>query len=135
MVHQSVIQLRFRDTDGMGHVNNAVYATYLEYARFDWFRTHFAVENLTDFPFILARVEIDYRHSIPVNAQPVVSLWVTDIGASSWTFAYKIHDLSDPSVLYAEGKSVQVAFNYKTGKKEPLASELREILEQETSEE
>lgn len=36
-VHRETV--RFSDLDGMGHVNNAVYSTYLEQARLAWFGT------------------------------------------------------------------------------------------------
>jgi len=118
----------------MGHVNNAVYATYLEFARFDWSRKCLGVKSLEDFPFILARVEIDYRQPITVQSQPIVALWVTDIGSSSWTFGYRISDAADPGTTYADARSVQVAYNYHTGQKEILSTELRQVLEQEMQE-
>ena len=46
-------RVRFNDCDPMGHVNNAAYSTYLEQARI-------AVLGGLE-PFILARVEIDFR--------------------------------------------------------------------------
>ena len=51
--------VRFRDCDAMGHVNNAVYSTYLEQARIT------ALGGLD--PFILARVEIDFRSELHMN--------------------------------------------------------------------
>ncbi len=48
--------VRFRDCDAMGHVNNAVYSTYLEQARI-------AILGGLE-PFILARVEIDFRQEL-----------------------------------------------------------------------
>ena len=50
-----VLHPRFRDTDAMGHINNAVYITYLEVGRQEYWK---ALENLTDYrrvPFILKR--------------------------------------------------------------------------------
>ena len=49
--------VRFRDLDSMGHVNNAVYLTYLEEARIAFLRPPGA--DVAD--MILARVEIDFR--------------------------------------------------------------------------
>lgn len=132
MVHQCLIQVRFRDTDGMGHVNNAVYASYLEMARFDWFRTHFSVKVPTDFPFIIARLEINYKQPIQLTSQPIVELGVTMIGESSWTFEYRIQEQGNPSVVYAEATTVQVGFNYNTKQKAKLSREIRQVLEQET---
>ena len=53
-VHRDTV--RFRDCDAMGHVNNAVYSTYLEEARIG------VLGDLID--FILARVEIDFRSEL-----------------------------------------------------------------------
>ncbi len=55
------LEVRFRDCDPMGHVNNAVYLTYLESARFAWWRSAFGPLGLKEHGFIVARVEIDYR--------------------------------------------------------------------------
>ena len=37
MTHEKRIEIRWRDLDALRHVNNAVYATYLEEARDGWF--------------------------------------------------------------------------------------------------
>jgi acyl-CoA thioesterase FadM len=55
------LEVLFRDCDPMGHVNNAVYLTYLEAARFAWWRNAFGAQGLKEHGFIVARVEIDYR--------------------------------------------------------------------------
>ena len=52
---------RFRDTDAMGHINNAVYITYLEVARQAYWRALDGSSKYRDVPFILARVECDFR--------------------------------------------------------------------------
>ena len=52
---------RFRDTDAMGHINNAVYVTYLEVARQEYWRAFKQDDNYRDVPFIFARVEVDFR--------------------------------------------------------------------------
>ena len=50
-------RVRFRDLDSLGHVNNAVFLTYLEEARIGYLVPHGAeAANM-----ILARVEIDFR--------------------------------------------------------------------------
>ena len=52
---------RFRDTDAMGHINNAVYVTYLEVARQEYWRAFTGAEDYRREPFILAHVTIDFR--------------------------------------------------------------------------
>jgi acyl-CoA thioester hydrolase len=55
------ISIRFRDCDPMGHVNNAVYLTYLEVGRQVYWQRLADPRRFDQVPFIIARVEIDYR--------------------------------------------------------------------------
>src|SRR5205085_8605359 len=58
------ITTRFNDFDALGHVNNAIYLTYCESARFGYWAT---ISRNTPLPvagFILARMELDYRRPI-----------------------------------------------------------------------
>ena len=83
------IDVRFRDCDALGHVNNAVYLTYLEQARFaHWQR----LTGTSGIPrtFILARVECDYRAQATAGDRLVVRLRVAAVGNSSFTFEYQI---------------------------------------------
>ena len=59
VVHE--IHPRFRDTDSFGHVNNAVYITYLEVARQVYWDRLDHVADYSQVPFILAHVTMDFR--------------------------------------------------------------------------
>ena len=67
------IQVRFRDTDAMRHVNNAVYLSYLELARMQYWKSLTGLKGYSLVEFIIARVQIDYRSPVKmgyfVNAQ------------------------------------------------------------------
>ena len=128
-MHRTNIQIRFRDTDGMGHINNAVFLTYLELARIEFFKTLFEVKESHDISFILARVEIDFRIPINLKDEPVVVLWVKTIGNTSWVFGYSIVDANDNNKIFANATSVQVVFNYKTNQKENITPDFRTKLE------
>lgn len=54
------IEVRFRDLDVMGHLNNAVYASYLEQARAEYFQSVLA-SPLDEVPTVLVHLEVDYR--------------------------------------------------------------------------
>jgi acyl-CoA thioester hydrolase len=122
------IEVRFRDCDAMGHVNNAVYLTYLEVARFAWWRRAFGPSGLTDHGFIVARVEIDYRKPALPGERLLVRLRVDAVGRSSFTVAYEVLNTRTRE-LVAEARSVQVAFDYAQGKSVPLSEDLRAKLE------
>ena len=122
------IEVRFRDCDPMGHVNNAVYLTYLEAARFSWWRRAFGPSGLTEHGFIVARVEIDYRKPALPGERLLIRLRVESLGRSSFTVAYEILNARTRE-LVAEAKSVQVAYHYAEGRSVPLSDDFRAKLE------
>jgi acyl-CoA thioester hydrolase len=106
-VHRETV--RFRDTDGMGHVNNAVFSTYLEQARLGWFGES---DELPLADVILARTEIDFRS--PLRAGEVVEIGVrpSRVGTKSFELEY---ELRASGRLVAEAKSVLVGYDYGSG--------------------
>ena len=107
MVHEKRIEIRWRDMDAFRHVNNAVYATYLEECRDEW-----AVRALGDvgdvWDYVLARVAIDFREELTQEDDEVlVSCTLERIGTSSLTLREEIRKLD--GTLSAEAESVLVA--------------------------
>ncbi|MBA3718482.1 MAG: acyl-CoA thioesterase, partial [Actinobacteria bacterium] len=102
-VHRETV--RFRDVDVLGHVNNAVYLTYLEQARVAFLSPHDA--DWTQ--MILARCEIDFRAQVAVGEVVEIALWPTRVGNKSFALSYelKVNDR-----IVAEAKTVLVAFDY-----------------------
>jgi acyl-CoA thioester hydrolase len=103
-VHSEIV--RFNDCDPMGHVNNAVFSTYLEQARLAWFGSDEEMP-LTD--VILARTEIDFRSPVAVGETVEVSVKPTHLGTKSFELAYELHA---GGRLVAEAKSVLVGYDY-----------------------
>ena len=71
--YETELQVRFRDLDAMGHVNNAVYATYLEQARVDYYADVLGV-GLDDIDTVLVNLEIDYRHEVTLDDGTVTTI-------------------------------------------------------------
>ena len=111
-------RVRFRDCDSMGHVNNAVYSTYLEEARID------VVGSLD--AFILARVELDFRAELHAGEEIETRTRVGRIGTKSFDLE---HEIRSGERLVAEAKSVLVAYDYEAGASVPLSPALHERLE------
>ena len=60
---------RFRDSDAMGHVNNAVYLTYFEEARAAYFREVVDLQDYRDVAIILAQARCDFRSPLYAGEQ------------------------------------------------------------------
>ena len=106
--------VRFRDLDGMGHVNNAVFLTYLEQARLAWFGTD-ATFALSD--VILARTEIDFRSPLQVGEQVEIGVRPARVGTKSFELEY---ELRAGGRLVAEAKSVLVGYDYERRESIPV---------------
>ena len=122
------IQVRFRDLDAMGHVNNAVYFTYYESGRIKFFHSQTSDATSPGFSFILAHISCDYLKPITLNDRPVLEMWVSNIGKKSFNFSYRLADQSDKTIVYATGESVQVCFDYQQNTSMPVSEELRGLL-------
>ena len=124
-VFSHTLQVRFRDCDAMGHVNNAVYLTYLEEARFAYWRSLWGPDlRAPSAPgVILARAEIDYRRAAKYGDVLAIRMSLESIGRSSITAAYEIVDQEGQVV--ANAKTVVVTYDYRAGRPVPVSDEVR----------
>jgi acyl-CoA thioester hydrolase len=121
-VHREAV--RFRDLDGMGHVNNAVFMTYMETARLNYFRSLGLGDNPLE-GMILARAEVDFRSPIELGEQVEVGVRTGRIGTKSFDLHQKIRA---DGRLAAEGKFVLVAYDYTTNQSQEIPEGWRDVL-------
>ena len=122
------IEVRFGDLDAMGHVNNAMIVTYIEQARFQWWRSYLGGRKFQEEGFLLAREEVDYRMPNLLGEDVRVELHVSRVGNSSFELTYRITK-GLAGELFAEGKSVQVMLDFTTNRPKALSATTREWLE------
>ncbi|MCX2819355.1 MAG: acyl-CoA thioester hydrolase [Methanobacteriota archaeon] len=99
------LDVRFRDLDTMGHVNNAVYATYLEQARVAYYDDVLDL-GIDELGFVLAHLEADYERPIHHGEEVRVGLRTADMGERSMRTGYRIEA---DGTLAATAETVQVA--------------------------
>ncbi|WBV44741.1 thioesterase family protein [Pseudoroseomonas cervicalis] len=116
-------RVRFGDTDRLGHVNNAKYATYLETARVA------LMERLLKGPetyFVLARMAIDYRAELRELGPIEIGTAVTGVGRSSFTTGQGVFQ---GGLCAATGEGVVVLVEAATRRPTPLPDTLRAALQ------
>ena len=119
------IPVQYRDLDPQGHVNNAVYVSYLETARVDYLEDVLEVAA-EDISFVIANLEISYERPMTKGDDPTVALWVSHLGDSSCTMEYEIR--VDRTVT-ATAETTMVHVDRETGRATPLPDALRARLE------
>jgi len=105
------IDVRFSDLDALGHVNHAVFISYLEHARQRWWQILLRDRPFEEDGFLMARVEIDYRKPIGLGDQVRVELRCTHLGHTSFALAYQVIRETDGAIL-AEAQTVQVMVDF-----------------------
>jgi acyl-CoA thioester hydrolase len=123
------VEIRWRDMDAYGHVNNAVYLTYLEEARDAWAQRVLGPVTET-WDFVLVRVEVDYRAELTQADEAVlVRCRLETIGRSSVGTREEIRKLD--GTVSATGRSVIVPRDPATGRSRRLRDDERAALERE----
>lgn len=120
------LTVRFRDCDPYGHVNNAVYLTYLENSRFALWKAQ-DVKGV-----ILARAEVDYRAQATYGDELEVRTRLAALGRSSFQYEYEIRDLSTGATVLT-AKTVQVHFDYDVQRPVEMSDEFKTRLQQPVS--
>lgn len=122
--HKTPIQIRFKDIDMMGHVNNANYITYFELARltyFDALKDEGVTIDWVNEGIILAKIEMEYKQPILLEDKAFVTTWVSRIGAKSFDMTCSIvRMVNGVEVEAARGLAVIVCFNYKANQTIPI---------------
>ena len=118
------IEVAFRDLDALGHVNNAVYLTYLETARIKFLVDLLDLTDLHELPVIMAEATISYKAPAFFGERLAVGVGVSRVGGKSFDMLYQI---SGPDRrLVALARTVQVAYDYAAGKTIAVPEQLKQ---------
>ena len=122
----TTVEVIFRDIDSLGHVNSAVYFTYMETARTRFFMETLKLNDVNHLPIILASTSCTYRRPARLGDHLHIELLVTRIGKKSFNLTCIMHN--EDNVLIAEGESVLVTYDYAKNMTVIIPPELMEIL-------
>jgi acyl-CoA thioester hydrolase len=123
-VHEKEIEIRWRDLDPYGHVNHAVFLTYLEEVRDEWLIGAVGDDALG---YVVARVEIDYRRELrQADDRVVARIRLDSLGTSSVRTVEEL--VVKDGDLAAEAKAVLVACD-EHHRPRPLTEDERAVLE------
>lgn len=121
--HRTPIQIRFKDVDALGHVNNANHLTYFETARIDYFRAVISVPiDWETEGMILKHQSVDYKKPILLNDQIAVDTWFFRAGNTSFELHYSLVRINKDGseTEMASGTSIIVCYNYKEQRTTPV---------------
>ena len=123
------IEVAFRDIDAFGHVNNAVFFSYMEYARvkfaIELFEdTNLATESLLDIPLILVKATCTYQSPALLGEKLTLGIGLSRFGTTSFDLIYRFS--GEDGRLIATGQTVQVMYDYGLGRAFPVPEIIKE---------
>jgi acyl-CoA thioester hydrolase len=125
--HRTRVDVRFRDIDAFGHVNNAVVSSYVELARIRYLVEVLRVEPIGVMPLILAHISIDYRSPILFEDVVEVGSRVDWLGTTSIGMSHELTAAAGGREL-AQSSSVLVTYDYEQGRPMPVPDDWRQAL-------
>jgi len=121
------IAATLRDTDALGHVNNAVYVNWFEEVRTSYVCARRGLKDMTEVDFILASTTIHFRSPVYMLETIDMRCAPVRLGSSSWDLAYEGRARKDGRLI-VEGISTQVQYDYAARRKAPIPAAWRALL-------
>ena len=126
--YEVIIEVAFRDIDAFGHVNNAVFFSYMEYARVKFAidlleDTDLATESLLDIPLILVEATCSYHSPALLSEKLTLGIALSRFGNTSFDLLYRFS--GEDGRLVASGKTVQVMYDYSLGRAFPVPNSIK----------
>lgn len=118
------VEVQFRDLDPYNHVNHAVYASYLEHARTQYYVDVFGKKSY-DIDSVVVSIHIDYHK--PAGLEDVLSIEIglKEVGRSSVT---RFYEIKRDDELIATAESTHVFIDKKTNKSKLIPEDHRNTL-------
>lgn len=130
--HRAEIQIRFCDTDALGHVNNSNYLSYMELARISYIDRVFG--NTIDWNedgVILAKAVVDFKLPVMLNDKLFVYIRTARLGTKSFDIEYLfVREVDGKDEVVSSGSTVMVAYNYAHNKTIEILPEWRKKIEE-----
>jgi acyl-CoA thioester hydrolase len=120
-------RVAFRDLDALGHVNNAVYASYFETGRVEYLAAVSETGVIDPFHLILAELTITYKSPAFLRETLLIGTRITEMRNSSFVVEGRIEEKTTGR-LVATSRAVVVHYDYKARRSAPIPQHWREAI-------
>src|SRR2546428_315173 len=122
------VEATLRDTDAFGHVNNGVYASWIEEVRTKYVFERRGLTAVEQLGFILASARLDFRSPVLIHETVDLFCAPSRVGRSSWDLVYEGRARKDGR-LVVEAQTTQVQYDYAVRAAVPIPDAWRKLLE------
>ncbi|RJE89287.1 acyl-CoA thioesterase [Paracoccus onubensis] len=119
------IEIRYRDTDSMGHVSSPIYYDYLQSAYLEYMHDLLRLPKDRKLPHIMVRTSCEYVSQAVYGDRINVLSRVTRFGTKSFEMEHVMRLADDSAREVARAASVHVMFDYEAQKTYPVPDEFK----------
>ncbi|MDB5009694.1 MAG: fadM 1 [Mucilaginibacter sp.] len=124
--YKTPIHIRFSDIDAVGHVNNAIYLTYFEIARFNYWK-NVTKWDLSENGIIVGKTEVNYLKPVTLHDEIACYVRVVRIGNSSFDVMHILVKITEKGEeICTTGKTVCISYDYTANKSVKIPAIFRE---------
>lgn len=126
--HSLDVQLRFNDSDALGHINNSVYFSFYDLGKTAYFKAvHGKTIPQSEVDVVVAHAEVDFLSPVFLSDNIVVQTAVCEIGNKSFTLLQRIVDVSSNQVK-CMCKTIMVGFDFQKNSSKLISDEWRKAI-------
>ncbi len=122
---ETTIEVRYRDTDSMGHVSSPIYYDYLQSAYLEYMHDLLEIPKNRKLPHIMVRTSCEYVSQALYGDTISVLSRVTKFGNKSFEMEHVMRLADEGAREVARAASVHVMFDYETQKTYPVPEEFK----------
>lgn len=123
---QVAIEVKYRDTDSMGHVSSPVYYDYLQHAYLGYMFDVLELPKTEKLPHIMVKTSCEYTQPAMYGDVLTVSSRVVKFGTKSFEMEHIMTRNDDQNTVVARGASTHVMFDYATNRTAPVPELFKE---------
>jgi len=123
---ETPIQVKYRDTDSMGHVSSPVYYDYLQHAYLEFMFNVLGIPKQEKLPHIMVKTSCEYVQPAMFGDDLIVRSRVTNFGTKSFEIEHIMHRVDPEDTVVARGLSKHVMFDYKSNRTTPVTDDFKE---------
>ncbi|MDR2869202.1 MAG: acyl-CoA thioesterase [Deferribacteraceae bacterium] len=120
------IQVRFCDLDAYGHVNHAMYLSYMEVARVELVRDIFVRDMKRNIQYLLIGAHVQYIKPVLLDDTLIVTARFLEAGKVKFRVDYELRNGS--GTLCATGYTEHALYDGKAGRPIRITDELRDFI-------
>ncbi|MFB9126147.1 acyl-CoA thioesterase [Paraburkholderia dipogonis] len=124
-LHETTIEVKYRDTDSVGHVSSPVYYDYIQHAYVKYMHELLDVSYDEKLPQIMVKTQCEYVKPAVLGDTLTVRCGVSRFGNKSFEIEYLIEKSDSERTLIAKAQSTHVAFDYAAHRPIPVPESLK----------